>query len=217
MAISDIHGKRFLVVGAHPDDIELGCGATIAHYAGTCEIFCAVLSRNDEFPPRGPELAGQAVASLTSLGVPRANVRVAGFRARYFRTDRQDIADYLARLCEEITPDLLITHSTHDLHQDHTVVHDEARRVFRHDILAFEIIPSSFGFQPVLYIPVSEAEAVRKIESLNPYLPLHQREFLTEDIQRSHLRLRGFACNSTYAEAFELFSLVVDTGAGTIR
>lgn len=209
MVISSLIGKRLLFIGAHPDDIELGCGATLARYAAECDVFCVILSRNAEYPKIEPKIAEQAVVNLSSLGVQPHRISFGKFRTRHFQVDRQAIADELVRLRKDLTPDIVFSHSTHDLHQDHIVVHDEVRRVFRQNILSFEIIRSSMNFEPTIFISVSEAEAHKKVKALRSYAASFNQEYFTEGIQLSHLRLRGLACNVTYAEGFEAFRLVM--------
>lgn len=175
---ANLNAKRLLFIGAHPDDIELGCGATIAKYAATCDIYCIILSKSNEYLKRGSELQGQAIASLTSLGVQENRIILCDFLTRHFESDRQAIADKMAQLQKEISPDIVFCHSQHDLHQDHQTVYNEARRIFQHNILAFEIIRSSTSFEPMLFIPVSEQEATKKINSLLPYYQLLNKTYL---------------------------------------
>lgn len=209
LVLSRLDNKRLLCIGAHPDDIELGCGATIASLSPTNEIFCHVLSNNSEFPGLGTSLNEAAENSFSRLGIKSEKIIRSDFRTRYFSEDRQAIADEFIRVRTEVRPDIVICHSGHDLHQDHGVVYNEAIRIFRLNILLFEIVRSSNGFQPSVYIPVSEEEARQKVEALQLYNDLYDKDYLTADTQWSHLRLRGLDCNATYAEGFESFRLVM--------
>jgi len=203
-------GKRILCIGAHPDDIELGCGATIAKYSGTSDIHCLILTKNDHLPRIGPELEETARTSLVGLGIAPDRIYVTDFQGREFQRHRQEIADALVGYRREIIPDLIISHSVNDIHQDHPVVHDEVIRIFRRNILSFETPRSSEQFKPNIYVPISEQYLEMKIDSLRPYHDLWGVDYLDDITQRSQLRMNGLKCDAMYAEAFEAFRLVFD-------
>lgn len=68
-------GKRICFIGAHPDDIELGCGALIAQLNNRAEIRCLTLSDNQKNPAL-VNLVGEHYKSMTALGVPVKNVEL---------------------------------------------------------------------------------------------------------------------------------------------
>jgi len=159
-------GRKLLFLGAHPDDIELGCGALIAHVGKICHVMCVTLSDNQE----NPELKGlveQHRRSMAVLGVPAEHVVVRDFPTRHFPRDRQKILEVLYELNRQERPDLVFAHSRADMHQDHNVVTEEALRAFRGTtVLGFDVIRSSHGFFPHFLVEVSEADVARKIEAL---------------------------------------------------
>ncbi|MCH8339499.1 MAG: PIG-L family deacetylase, partial [Chloroflexi bacterium] len=91
------YGKKVLFLGAHPDDIELGCGALISNIVDKAEILCATLSDNQN----NAALAGlveEHYSSMAILGMAREDVTVAKFETRNFPRDRQEILEYLYEL-----------------------------------------------------------------------------------------------------------------------
>ena len=209
MGANSLHGERLLFIGAHPDDIELGCGATLARVTSVCDVHCLTLSTRVDNPKYGDSLLETSVASLTSLGVKPEQIHFADFRSRHFSAARQEIDDELMRYKNEISADIVFAHSAHDLHQDHVVVNAEAYRIFRRNILLYENIRSTTNLEPNVLITVSKGEAQRKIDALSLYAAFDDRDYLCSDTLSGHMRLRGLACDAEYAEAFESFRLLL--------
>ena len=88
------YGKQIFFIGAHPDDIELGCGAFIAHIAGQTEIHCITLSDNQKNPLL-TNLATEHYRSMKILGVPDDHITLKDFETRRFQHLRQEILEYL--------------------------------------------------------------------------------------------------------------------------
>ncbi len=87
-------GKRICFLGAHPDDIEIGCGALIAHIAGKTSVRCVTLSDNQKNPSL-KNVVNEHYKSMEILGVSRENVVVKDFETRRFPHFRQEILEYL--------------------------------------------------------------------------------------------------------------------------
>src|SRR4030043_863132 len=124
------YGKKVCFIGAHPDDIELGCGAFISNIHGKADILCVTLSDNQKNPAL-PQLVEEHYRSMAVLGVPRTDVRVGSFITRRFPELRQEILEYLYQLNREYQPDIVITHTRADIHQDHQQTTEEELRAFR--------------------------------------------------------------------------------------
>ena len=123
-------GKRILFLGAHPDDIELGCGALIAHIIGHADVRCVTLSDNQNNPAL-TNLVAEHYRSMSVLGVLKDQIILKDFETRNFPRDRQAILEFLYELNREFKPDIVFTHTQSDIHQDHDVVRVEALRTFR--------------------------------------------------------------------------------------
>ena len=141
-------GKRVLFLGAHPDDIELGCGALLHHIVKETDVLCVTLSDNQKNPDL-KQVRNEHIRSMKILGVPEEKVVFGTFQTRVFPDSRQEILEYFLKLRKEFQPDLIFTHSKQDVHQDHNTMTDEALRAFRGiTVLGFDVVRSSYGFFP---------------------------------------------------------------------
>ncbi len=162
-------GKRVLFLGAHPDDIEIGCGALIHHIVQQTEIRCVTLSDNQKNPDL-KNVKGEHLKSMKALGVPEDKVVFGPFITRVFPDARQEILEYFLKLRRDFQPDLIFVHSKQDVHQDHLTMTDEALRAFRGiTVLGFDVVRSSYGFFPHFLVEVTEEDVSKKIEALSEY------------------------------------------------
>jgi LmbE family N-acetylglucosaminyl deacetylase len=207
-------GKRLeiLCLGAHADDIEIGCGGTVMRwlreYPRTV-VHWVVLSSEDG---RAAEARRSAARFLAAAG--RSHVAIRNFRNGYFPFVGGEIKDYFETLKADLAPDVVLTHYRDDRHQDHRVVSDLTWNTFRdHLILEYEIpkFDGDIG-SPNLFVPIDGRTARRKARILLSSFP-SQREkpWFTEDVFLGLMRLRGVECRSPsgYAEAFYARKTVV--------
>jgi LmbE family N-acetylglucosaminyl deacetylase len=197
-----------LFVGAHPDDIELGCGALIAQISSQAEIICATLSDNQKNPAH-KNLLEEHSRSMEVLGVVGEQVMVAEFETRKFQRDRQEILEYLYDLNQQHEPDIVFVHSSADNHQDHAVVTKEALRAFRGTtLLGFDVLRSSYGFFPHFLVEVTEQEVDRKVKALECYRTYAGKYYFDPAIIRSTLIRHGALAERTYAEGFDILRII---------
>ncbi len=204
----NFYGKRVLFLGAHPDDIELGCGALLHQIASKTEILCVTLSDNQ----RNPELKkvkNEHLQSMKVLGVPENKILLGPFSTRVFPVSRQDILEYFLKLRKEFQPDLIFTHSRQDVHQDHNTMTDEALRAFRGiTVLGFDVVRSSYGFFPHFLVEVSEENANKKIEALSQYETYKDRYYFNSDLTRSIMVRHGALAEVPFAEGLDILRIV---------
>jgi len=178
-------GKRVLFLGAHPDDIELGCGALLHHIVNQTDVLCVTLSDNQ----RNPELQdvkGEHFESMAVLGVPKDKIIFGPFTTRIFPDSRQDILEYFLKIRKDFDPDLIFIHSKQDVHQDHNTMTDEALRAFRGiTVLGFDVVRSSYGFFPHFLVEVTEEDVKKKIEALSKYETYRDRYYFNSELTRS--------------------------------
>ena len=206
-------GRKLLFLGAHPDDIELGCGALLAHVAGQSEILSVTLSDNRE-NPQLQSLVDEHYRSMAILGVARSQVLIKDFSTRHFPRDRQKILEFLYELNRRERPDLVFAHSRADMHQDHNVVTDEALRAFRGTtVLGFDVIRSSHGFFPHFLVEVSEADVARKIEALGAYTTYADKYYFQPEVTRATLVRNGALAERSFAEGFDILRIVAEFSA----
>src|SRR5512138_990583 len=153
------YANRVLFIGAHPDDIELGCGALIAHIVPQSEVMCVTLSDNQKNPLL-TNLPGEHRSSMAVLGVPEQNVILGPFETRRFPECRQEILEYMIKLNKSFNPEVVFVHTKADIHQDHATITEEALRAFRGtSVLGFDVLRSSYGFFPNFLVEVTEQDA----------------------------------------------------------
>jgi LmbE family N-acetylglucosaminyl deacetylase len=201
-----------LCLGAHCDDIEIGCGGTVLRLVEqfpAARFHWVVLSSNDV---RSTEAQRSAEHFLAGAG--KHDVRIEGFRESYFPWVGAEIKDYFEELKADKDPDLILTHYRHDRHQDHRVVADLTWNTWRdHLILEYEI-PKYDGDlgSPNVFVVLDEAIAGRKVDGILDHFPSQRdRAWFDADTFRSLLRLRGIEANapSLFAEGFYGSKVVV--------
>jgi LmbE family N-acetylglucosaminyl deacetylase len=200
------HGPlRLLAIGAHSDDIEIGCGGTILkliEQESLAEVSWVVLTGETK---RAAEARQSADALLGDI--PDKRVILKDFRDGYFPYDGAQIKEFFEELKRELSPDLILTHQRSDLHQDHRMTCELTWNTFRdHLILEYEI-PKYDGDMgvPNLFVPLDESVCRRKVDHLMTHFASQlPKRWFKEDLFSGLLRLRGMECNShtSYAEAF---------------
>lgn len=195
---------RVLCLGAHCDDIEIGCGGILLRLLRehpnaefTWRVFAANETRRAETEACAKQLLGKA----------KVNLRAFDFRDGFLPYSGYQVKEAFEALKQEVQPHLILTHTRHDLHQDHRLVCELTWNTFRnHFILEYEI-PKYDGDMgaPNFFVPLETDQAEAKIDALmSCYATQRGRGWFTADIFRSLLRLRGMECNapSGFAEAF---------------
>jgi LmbE family N-acetylglucosaminyl deacetylase len=202
--------KRVLALSPHTDDVELGCGGTLARWADEgAAIFTAAFSTAETSLPAGSapgRLAGECDLALDELGVPRENRFVFGFPVRHFGAHRQDVLDHMIRLGREVEPEVVLVPSGADLHQDHSVVHAESLRAFRHlTMLGYEATWNTIAFPAQAFVVLDETHLRRKLAALSCYESQAElaRPYFSEDYIRGLAKVRGVQVKAVHAEAFE--------------
>jgi LmbE family N-acetylglucosaminyl deacetylase len=201
--------KNVLCLGAHSDDIEIGCGATIMkltrRYAGL--NLCWVVFTADG--KREVEAKKSARAFLRDAG--KSEVIVKQFRNGYFPYEGAVIKDFFESLKLRIKPDLIFTHFRDDRHQDHRLISDLTWNTFReHLVLEYEI-PKYDGDlgSPNLFVRIDERSANEKADNLCQYFPTQTgKHWFDKETFLSLMRLRGMESCAKYAEAFYVRKMV---------
>jgi N-acetylglucosamine malate deacetylase 1 len=201
-------GKKVLFLGAHPDDIELGCGALIHNIAKKTEILCVTLSDNQK-NPNLRNVKDEHIKSMRILGVPQEKVLFGPFTTRIFQDSRQEILEYFLKLRRDFKPDLIFVHSKQDVHQDHLTMTDEALRAFRGiTVLGFDVVRSSYGFFPHFLVEVTEEDVNKKIEALSEYETYKDRYYFNSELTRSIMVRHGALAEVPFAEGFDILRIV---------
>jgi LmbE family N-acetylglucosaminyl deacetylase len=196
---------RLLAIGAHPDDAEIGCAGTMLRLAGDgalAAVCWVVLSGQGV---RAEEARASAEALLE--GVPEKRIILRGFPDGFFPYSGAEVKAFFEELKGEFSPDVILTHQRHDLHQDHRTTCELTWNTFRdHLILEYEV-PKYDGDMgaPNLFVPLDDRLCDRKVSHL--FEQFHSqvvKPWFKEDLFSGLLRLRGMECQSptSFAEAF---------------
>lgn len=194
-----------LCLGAHSDDIEIGCGGTILHLVETypeAKILWVVFGAHND---RATEARQSAEVFLARAKAKQ--IEILDFQDGYFPYIGAGIKDAFERLKREVSPDIIFTHYRQDLHQDHRLLSELTWNTFRnHLILEYEIpkYDGDFG-SPNFFVSLQEKFCTQKVDYiLENFKTQAGRHWFTADTFWSVLRLRGIECSSAskYAEAF---------------
>lgn len=200
-------GRSVLFLGAHPDDIELGCGALLHQIVNQTEILCVTLSDNQKNPDL-KNLKEEHYQAMEVLGVPQDKVVFGPFTTRVFPDARQEILEYFLKLRREFGPDLIFVHSKQDIHQDHLTMTEEALRAFRGiTVLGFDVVRSSYGFFPHFLVEVTEEDVNKKIEALACYETYRDRYYFNSELTRSIMVRHGALAERPFAEGFDILRI----------
>jgi LmbE family N-acetylglucosaminyl deacetylase len=204
----NFYGKRVLFLGAHPDDIELGCGALLHHIVKETDVLCVTLSDNQKNPDL-QNVKEEHYVSMAILGVPKGKIVLGPFTTRVFPDSRQEILEYFLRLRNDFQPDLIFVHSGQDIHQDHNTMTNEALRAFRgNTVLGFDVVRSSYDFFPHFLVEVTEEDVNRKIEALSQYETYRDRYYFNSELTRSIMMRHGALAECPFAEGFDILRIV---------
>jgi LmbE family N-acetylglucosaminyl deacetylase len=198
-------GLSALFLGAHADDIEIGCGGTILRLAREGVITSArwvVLSATGD---RAIEAATGAAQLLHEI--PDHEVTVEAFRDGFLPYSGDAIKEFFESLKQGSSPDLVFTPRRDDVHQDHRLVGELSWNSFRDQVILEYEIPKYEGDlgTPNLYVRLPEWAAHRKAELLvATYRTQADRAWFSEETFLSLMRLRAIECraSSGFAEAF---------------
>ena len=205
LAASHAPLRQLLVIGAHSDDAEIGCGGTVlrlvAENPGVAVTWVVLAAAGER------EAEARASAEALLADAAEARVIVGGLRDGFLPYLGPVTKDFFEELKAQVDPDLVLTHQRNDLHQDHRVACELTWNTFRdHLVLEYEI-PKWDGDMgaPNVFVPLPEDLAARKVEHLmSHFASQRSKRWFTPDLFQGLMRLRGMECASDtgLAEAF---------------
>jgi len=205
IAIENDRKPKILVLGAHSDDIEIGCGATLQVLA---QAFPAMVVRWVVFSAK-EERKLETISASKMLFPQSVELQhdVQFFRDGFFPYIGAAIKEHFEQLKREFDPDLIFTHYNQDKHQDHRLIAELTKNTFRdHLILEYEVAKYDGDLaSPEIFVPLSSEVAEKKIEVLMSSFPSQRKKrwFSAENFY-ALMRLRGVESNAPhgFAEAF---------------
>lgn len=203
---------NLLCLGAHSDDIEIGCGGTILRLAAEVPQLTVRWVVFSSGGMREAEARDSAAAFLDD--VAEKHVEVMGFRDGYFPFHGADIKDRFEALKREFEPSLVLTHFRDDAHQDHRLLAQLTYNTFRDHLVWEYEIPKYDGDigNPNLFVSLTRDQLHRKIETLNrSFASQRSHRWFTDETFVALARLRGIGCNAPegFAEAFYARKIVI--------
>lgn len=201
--------KKILCLGAHSDDIEIGCGGTLltlTRQRDDVAVWWVVFTADGR---RETEAKKSARTFLSHAG--KSQVIIRQFRNGYFPFEGAKIKDFFESLKARVEPDLIFTHFREDRHQDHRVISDLTWNTFRNHLIFEYEIPKYDGdiASPNLFVPLDEGLAAEKAENLcRLFSTQNNKHWFDRETFLALMRLRGMECCSKYAEAFYVRKMV---------
>jgi len=212
------YGKRILCISSHMDDVEFGCGGLIKSLENRAEIYVLVLSKDRKnYLGEIQEIRDidEQYTALQILVVNRENVFVSeGIPGQLFPEYRQKILEEMYNIGALIKPEIIITSSMNDVHQDHRTVCSSAQKAFKRQTrLAYEIVNATEGFMPSLFFKITRKALTAKINAIQCYKSqqnpaITSADYFDKGAIESLARVRGVRMGVQYAESFEVMNIV---------
>jgi LmbE family N-acetylglucosaminyl deacetylase len=200
-----------LCLGAHPDDIEIGCGGTLLAVAERPEVDLAALVLTGS-PARAAE-SREALSGLAGT----IDVTLLDFPDGRLPSVWNEVKDALEAHARTFRPDVVLAPRVDDAHQDHRLIGRLVATVWRDALALHYEIPKWDGDlgAPSHYVALTAEQASRKVELLNRHFPSQrERDWWDDELFLGLMRLRGVECRSPYAEAYFAGKVVVDLVGG---
>lgn len=203
--------RRFLIVAAHPDDIELACGGTLAKLSDEGHELHGLIMTNGAKGGDASRRVGEAergadflkLTSLTTAHLPDLDLE----------NHTCDMIDVIEEHFSRIHPDVILTHSHNDYHQDHVAVHQAVMRASRshHSVLCFESPSVTADFNPRVFVDVGQYSDV-KVEAINFHKDQIGKSYLDANVVNGIGAFRGRQARLGSAEGFEVVRFAVNGG-----
>jgi LmbE family N-acetylglucosaminyl deacetylase len=210
LALPGSRPLELLCIGAHSDDIEIGCGGTVlrllAEHPGT-RVHWVVLSAT---PEREHEAHASAADFLSGAG--SAIVEVASFRESFFPYIGAEIKDHFNALRRRVEPDLVLCHHRFDEHQDHRTVGELVWNTFRNHLVAEYEIPKYEGDlgHPNFFVALTDDVVTRKLALLTEHFGSQSDKYwYRPETFAAMMTLRGVEAGTAYAEGFHVRKAVI--------
>ena len=210
---------KFLIISPHTDDGELGAGGTICKFIRERnEVFHAVFSCCEESLPKTclpNTLEKEFLGAQSAYGIKKENIFIYRNKVRHFPEVRQEILESLVALKKRIRPNLVLSPSLNDFHQDHNVLALECIRCFKSEasIISYELPWNNLTFQKTCFVKLTKDDIEKKWNALMSYASQFElnRPYFSKEYIFALARMKGIECGSEYAESFEVIRWMIPT------
>jgi len=195
--------RRYLLIGAHPDDIEMGCLASILHmHDKTDRVFVFVASICDI--DRMAELKDSMYLLELQLDCDEFTWKVSSAEDMYIHKSYTMLREQLDHIRDKYKPTHVFMPSRKDLHQDHSFIGELALSVFRHSsCVSYEVVRSLIEFTPNYYVKIDKKYRLG-LHYIGFYESQSHKYYMSSDVVKAQLRHRGSEIGVEYAQAFEI-------------
>jgi len=199
---------RVLAIGAHPDDIEIAVGGTLAKMRDAGYQIAALVLTQGEKGGDGDNRQNEARSGAEFLGLD--NIEVLDCTDTRLMTDAVDVTNAIEAMIEKCDPNIIFTHSNHDIHQDHQLVFESTLRAARNTrttILCYESPSVTQDFRPTYFVDVGKYVDI-KIQAIREHRDQRKKTYMKPELIRSKLAFRGGQAKVDYAEGFEVVRMI---------
>ena len=212
LLLAELESPEIVCLGAHCDDIEIGCGGTLMKLTETCPrasftwiVFCSDERRATE--------CRRAAAELLD-GAANARMHFLELRDGFLPYDGGEAKSRLREISETLRADIVFTHYRNDAHQDHRLVSELTANEFRDQLILEYEVPKYDGDLgcPNVFVPLADEDATRKIDViLESFASQRGKHWFTRETFAAIMRLRGIEAGRAvpFAEAFYCRKMVL--------
>ena len=196
-----------LAVGAHPDDIEIGCGGTIKKHVSNGDDVYYVIATNGEKGGKKDERIAEAKMAAKLIGV--LDVYFLNLRDSFVSHNGKTVK-LLDHFMKKVSPSTVYVHSLKDYHQDHSNIARStlsASRNMKNSILCYEAPSTTLEFTPIAFSNISDTFET-KIQCINEFVSQEEKDYVERQAIVNLAKFRGKIINVDYAEAFEVVRLI---------
>jgi len=195
--------RRVLAIGAHPDDIEIACGGTLAKMRDAGYTIQGLIMTCGEQGGSSEIRPAEAQEGARFLGLEK--VQVLHFADAHLQEHSLDILKVIEATIRAFQPDIILAHSAHDQHQDHQAVHEATLRAGRNQstLLCYESPSCTKDFNPSLFVDIENYLDV-KIESIREHWDQRDKPYMQAERIRGVAWFRGGQAKVRAAEGFEV-------------
>jgi len=199
--------KVILAIGAHPDDIEIGCGGTIKKHVLKGDDVYYVIATNGEKGGDGEERVSEAEKAAQLMGgkgIDFLNIKDT------FVTHDGYVVHLLDNIFKKLVPSIIYIHSFRDYHQDHMNIAKSslsASRNMKNSIFYYEAPSTTLEFTPIAFSGITETFE-SKMECINQFVSQEKKDYVERQAIVDLSKFRGKMINVEYAEAFEVVRLI---------